>query len=147
MSPCNLRQIFECFRTVPLWLVKCMFTAYIVLKIKVLTRDKPSWHTFLVWFHHDYVLDWTTLTNSGKQNKKICDACQKSHYTTQHNTKQYINCTITVTNGAHKLLWLSQQQSPNRSPNTLPLLHLAISRALSGSETVHSASFNAFKKT
>ena len=38
-----------------------------------------------------------------------------SKATTQHSTKQYINCTITVTNGAHKLLGsyikLSQQQS------------------------------------
>ena len=62
-----------------------------------------------------------------------------SKATTQHNTKQYINGTITVTNGAHKLL------DPTKScPNILPLLHLAISGALSGSETVHSASFTAF---
>jgi hypothetical protein len=45
-----------------------------------------------------------------------------SKATAQHNTKQYMNCT-------------------------LPLLHLAISGALSGSKTVHSASFTAFKKT
>jgi hypothetical protein len=38
-----------------------------------------------------------------------------------HNTKQYINCTIKVTNGA-----------TSSSPNILPLLHLAVSRALSG---------------
>ena len=65
-----------------------------------------------------------------------------SKATTQHNTKQYINCTIRVANVAHKLAYLklSQQQ------NTLPLLHLAISGALSGNETVHSASFTAFKK-
>ena len=66
-----------------------------------------------------------------------------------HNTKQYINCTVTVTNGPRKLLVkavptaVSQQQSSN----TLPLLHLAISGALSGSKTIHSASFTAFKKT
>uniref|UniRef100_A0AAZ3SL55 Uncharacterized protein n=1 Tax=Oncorhynchus tshawytscha TaxID=74940 RepID=A0AAZ3SL55_ONCTS len=35
-----------------------------------------------------------------KQKTKMLDA---SKATTQHNTKQYINCTITVTNGAHKL--------------------------------------------
>ena len=64
-----------------------------------------------------------------------------SKATTQHNTKQYMNCTITVTNGSHKLAYieLSQQQSPNSSPNTLLLLHLAVRRALSGSETVEIA--------
>jgi hypothetical protein len=56
-----------------------------------------------------------------------------SKATTQHNTKQYINCTLTVTNGAYIKL--------------VQLLHLAISGILSGSETVRSASFTAFKKT
>jgi hypothetical protein len=66
-----------------------------------------------------------------------------SKATTQHNTKQYIFCTITVTNGAHKLLG-SKESCPNSSPNILPLLHLAISGALSGSEMFFSGSFIAF---
>ena len=66
-----------------------------------------------------------------------------SKATTLHNAKQYSNCTITVRNGAQTVrayIKVSQQQSPN----ILLLLHLAISGALSGSETVHSASFTAF---
>ena len=38
------------------------------------------------------------------QKKCMWDACQHTHYTTQHNTKQYITCTIMLPYGAHKLL-------------------------------------------
>ena len=81
-----------------------------------------------------YILVW--------QTKKCMTA---KPLNTQHSTKQYINCTITVRNGANKLLGPTQS-CPNSSPN-LPLLHLAISEALSSRATVHSALFTAFKKT
>jgi hypothetical protein len=69
-----------------------------------------------------------------------------SKSTIHQNNKLYINCNITVTNGTHKLLGPTLS-CLNSSHNILPLLHLAISEALSGSETVNSASFTAFKKT
>jgi hypothetical protein len=57
-----------------------------------------------------------------------------SKSTTQHITKQYINCN---TNCYIKL-------AKQHSPINLPLLHLAISGTMSGYETVHSASFTVF---
>ena len=70
----------------------------------------------------------------------------------QHNTKQYISCTIVVTNGAHKLLSPTESCPNNRAffsapwSESLPLMHLAISRALSGSKTVIQTNFTPFKK-
>ena len=70
------------------------------MELKTILKLHSSHRTEIVTECHQLACAVAILACKSWWGKKMHD----SKATTQHNTNEYINCNITVTNAAHKLL-------------------------------------------